>query len=222
MMDEQNRSSYQQAPQEVCPLVDMQRAVNEMALVNKTTGEVSYGIKSLFIIMGDAFPALRPLFSFAPFVWLMGKIYFFISFNRRVIVPPNNKENHFSIQPSFRLDYRIAYIIFTGFIAAFILSRYLILIFPSYSPYIAYLIIGAAIFIQALIAIIGAPKKTGNYLGNLATILFAGTLLLLPVMLAAHWVVFSSIFYKIYLLGVIILILAEYIRRIRIFTSAIQ
>ena len=45
------RAPYQSLNENTCPLVDRQRAVNEIALVNQETGEVTYGIKSLFKIL---------------------------------------------------------------------------------------------------------------------------------------------------------------------------
>ena len=54
--------------QVACPYVDRQRAVNEIALVNTETGEVEYGIKSLFKVIGNSAPVFKPLFSFNPFV----------------------------------------------------------------------------------------------------------------------------------------------------------
>ncbi len=71
----------------VCPVIDKQRAANEIALVNLENGEVTYGIESLFKIIGNAFPLFNPLFTFKPFIWLMSKCYAFIAYNRRVIIP---------------------------------------------------------------------------------------------------------------------------------------
>lgn len=48
MLDNTGRAPYQEMPSMVCPYVDQQRAINEIALVNTQTGEVDYGIKSLF------------------------------------------------------------------------------------------------------------------------------------------------------------------------------
>ena len=87
MLDNEGRAPYQDMPAFACPLVDQQRAVNEIALVDKVTGEVNYGIDSLFKVIGHSFPVLAPLFAFPPFVWLMQKLYAFISYNRKVIIP---------------------------------------------------------------------------------------------------------------------------------------
>jgi hypothetical protein len=59
MLDNSGRVPYQQMPANVCPYVDRQRAVNEIALVNSQTGEVNYGIRSLFKVIGNSFPVLE-------------------------------------------------------------------------------------------------------------------------------------------------------------------
>src|SRR5579871_2225689 len=104
MLDTNGRAPYQQMPDTVCPYVDRQRAVNEIALVNTETGEVNYGIKSLFKVIGNSAPVFKPLFSFSPFIWLMSKVYAFISYNRRVIIPGENTND--GLQPTFKLHYR--------------------------------------------------------------------------------------------------------------------
>ena len=121
MLDNNGRASYQQMPEAACPYVDRQRAVNEIALVNTKTGEVNYGIHSVFKVIANSFPVFKPLFSFGPFTWLMSKLYAFISYNRRVIIPTDINQAT-GIQPTFKLRYRIAYLIFTWAVVGFILT----------------------------------------------------------------------------------------------------
>src|ERR1700744_4121406 len=71
------RNAYQQVTANSCPMVDRQRAVNEIALVDKETGEVTYGTKSLFKIFGNAMPLFKPVFNAGPIVWLFSKLYAF-------------------------------------------------------------------------------------------------------------------------------------------------
>ena len=164
MLDANGRAPYQDMPAIACPIVDQQRAVNEIALVNKTTGEVKYGIESLFTIIGHSFPIFKPLFSFKPFIWLMRKLYAFISYNRKVIIPA--AQNTATIQPTFRLDYRIAYLLFT----AALISRLL-------TPRELQIGLGAILF-QGIFILLYAPAKKWDYLGNMMTIALAGAILL--------------------------------------------
>ena len=124
MLDNDGRAAYQELPAQACPMLDRQRAVNEIALVNQDTGEVTYGIESLFKVFAVSIPVLKPLFVFRPFVWLMSKIYAFIAFNRRVIIPAPVAANSFELQPTFKLNYRLAYLFFTWLLTAIVLSAY--------------------------------------------------------------------------------------------------
>ena len=214
MLDDNGRVSYQE--QKSCPTVDMQRAVNEIALVNNVTGEVMYGIKSIFYVLGNSFPFFKPLFSFGPFVWVMSKLYSFISYNRRVIVPPTDPSASFNIQPTFKLHYRLLYLLFTGLVTAFILSKYaglLIPLLPAGAGYREYIICFGQIIFQGIIVMAFFRDKVWGYLGNMMTVSFAGALVLLPALLISIWYPSNPVFYLVYFLVVVILMLLEHIRR---------
>lgn len=215
LLDKAGRAAYQELPAQACPMVDRQRAANEIALVNQETGEVSYGIESLFKIFALVMPFFGPLFRFKPFVWLMSKVYAFIAYNRRVIVPPPKAET-FQFQPTFKLHYRIAYLIFTWLLTACILSGYTGLmkgILPAGDQYREYFICGGQILFQAIVITLVNRKKTWAYLGNMMTISFAGALLLLPGLLLAVWFQLSPFFYLAWFMAVAGLMLLEHIRR---------
>lgn len=218
LLDKQGRASYQEMPVGVCPMLDRQRAANEIALVNNETGEVTYGIESLFKIFALVMPVFGPLFRFKPFIWVMGKVYAFIAFNRRVIVPPVKPESY-AFQPTFKLHYRIAYLIFTWFITACILSAYSNLmtgILPDGHAYREYVICGGQIIFQGLIMLMVSREKIWAYLGNMMTISFGGALLLLPALLLSLWVSLDPSFYLMWFIGVAGLMLLEHIRRTRL------
>jgi hypothetical protein len=216
LLDKEGRTAYQELQVQACPMLDRQRAANEIALVNQETGEVTYGIESLFKIFAVAIPVLKPLFLFKPFIWLMSKVYAFIAFNRRVIIPAGNKKNEFRYQPSFRLGYRIAYLIITWYVTACILSAYTPLmagLLPEGNELREYLICGGQIFFQGLIISLVNKSKRWDYLGNMMTISFAGALLLLPGLIAAQWMDLSPFFYAGWFFAVAGLMLLEHIRR---------
>lgn len=219
MLDKEGRTAYQDLPAAACPMLDRQRAVNEIALVNQETGEVTYGIGSLFKIIGSSFPLLRPLFLFRPFIWLMSKLYGFISFNRRVIIPASATTHEFELQPTFKLRYRVAYLLFTWLLTSFILAAYAPLmqeLLPQGSADREYFICGGQLFFQGVLISFIRPDKRWDYLGNMMTISFAGALLLLPPMLLANWLQLHPLFYAAWFMGVAGLMLLEHIRRSRL------
>lgn len=218
LLGKEGREPYQSLNENACPMVDRQRAVNEIALVNKETGEVTYGIKSLFKILANAVPALRNIFNFGPFISLMSRAYAFISYNRRVIIPAKIT-GEFQYQPTFKLKYRVAYLFFTWAITSFILTAYahlLIGVVPIGNAYREYLICGGQIFFQGLIISLIAKEKKWDYLGNMMTISFAGSLLLSLVLLVAHWIGQQPILYTAYFMLVAGLMFLEHIRRTKL------
>jgi len=218
MLGTDGRAPYQEMPETVCPYVDRQRAVNEIALVNVQTGEVNYGIKSLFKVIANSFPVFGPLFSFNPFIWLMGKAYAFVSYNRRVIAPSANDGDHV-LDPTFKLKHRIAYLLFTWVMVGLILTHYAGLLtgfVPIGNPYREYAICGGQILFQGIIVSLYAPKKRWDYLGNMMTISFAGALLLLPVILLSHVIHVWQLVYPAYFMLVAGLMFLEHIRRTKL------
>lgn len=216
ILDKSGRVSYQEFPAESCPLLDMQRAVNEIALVNQETGEVSYGIKSLFKVFGTALPLLKPVFGFAPFVWLMSKIYAFISYNRRVIIPNDQSVPAYALQPSFKIGYRIAYLIFTWFMTACILSAYAKLmtgVLPQGPAYREFLVCGGQVFFQGLVVSYIHKNKGWDYLGNMMTISVTGALLLLPGLVISTWLKADPLYYVAWFMCVAGIMLILHIRR---------
>lgn len=216
LLDREGRAAYQDLSAQACPMVDRHRAVNEIALVNQETGEVSYGIESLFKIFALVIPFFGPLFRFRPFVWLMSKVYAFIAYNRRVIVPPPVKDEAYQFQPTFKLHYRIAYLIFTWLATAYILSNYTGLmkgLLPTCHAYREYFICGGQIIFQGIIIALLNKQKAWVYLGNMMTISFAGALLLLPASLLSTWFQLNPIFYVVWFMAVAGLMFLEHIRR---------
>ncbi|MBS1501441.1 MAG: DUF393 domain-containing protein [Bacteroidetes bacterium] len=217
MLGSEGRAPYQQMPAAVCPYVDRQRAVNEIALVNTETGEVEYGVKSLFKVIAHSFPVLALLFNFSPFIWLMSKAYSFISYNRRVIAP-SAADTHSDIDPTFSLKHRIAYLFFTCFVVGLVLTHYAHLLtsyVPIGNPYREYLICSGQVVFQGIIVSLYSPDKRWDYLGNMMTISFAGALLLVPVILLSyfiHW----PLFFPLYFMLVAGLMFLEHVRRTRL------
>ena len=214
MLDQQGRKKYQEMPEAYRCSVDHKRAMDEIALVNSKTGEVSYGIQSLFKIISHAFPVFKPLFSLRPFAWLMDKFYKFISYNRRVIMPSKHADP--ALEPSFNRSYRLLYIIFSLVLTAFILN--------SYSSHLGFLpetnmtrelaICGGQIFWQLGMLRLLGKSKGWDYTGNLMTISLAGGIALALIQGILSWAVpVSDLVYGGLFMLVVAFMLAEHIRR---------
>jgi hypothetical protein len=166
-------------------------------------------------VIGNSFPGFKSIFSFTPFIWLMSKLYAFISYNRRVIIPADIQHEQ-SLQPTFKLKYRIDYLIFTWAMVGFILTAYARLLtgfVPLGDSYREYLICGGQIIFQGIVISIYAPAKRWEYLGNMMTISFAGALLLTPILFLPHLL---PVIYPLYFMAVAGLMFLEHIRRTKL------
>jgi hypothetical protein len=192
MLDADGALPYQSMDKQLQSKVDITRATDEIALVNRETGQVTYGVGSLMAILQHSFPWLRPVFRLRWFRWAAEKAYRFVSYNRRVIVPACDP---FANQPSFNMSYRLLYLAFTWVVTASLLHRYSQLLVPLIPPAsygCEFLICGGQIFWQLGFLTLSEKGKAWqlgfltlsekgkawDYLGNMMTISFAGGLLL--------------------------------------------
>lgn len=217
MLDKEGREKFSEIENNPYGL-DLQRSRNEIALVNKKDHSITYGIYSLFKIIGNNFPILKPLLNFKPFQYLMSHFYFFISFNRKVIIPGKTFEAPNSCTPSLNIGYRFSYLIITWLSTSIILYHYSRLLFdfiPHSNFYRELLISGGQIVFQAFIIYFINKKKILHYLGNLMTVSMAGAILLIP-MFVINYFISSEIFFLSYFIIVDGLMFLEHARRVKI------
>lgn len=220
MLEVNGREAYTGMDPAIASIIDLQRAKNEIALIDRKNHTVTYGIDSLFKIVGNSWPLLQPLLRFTVFHWVMKKIYFFISYNRKVIVPGQEFESVNACTPDLNLYYRWVYILFTWLFTSFILSGYASLLqplVPSGSFSREFLLCGGQIVFQSLTVYLDRKDRIIHYLGNMMTVSFAGGLLLLPsFLLSAFGVVTSPYFFLGWFALVVGLMFLEHIRRVKL------
>lgn len=219
LLDPDGREAYQQYTGAACPNLDWQRAVNEIALVNKDTGEVTYGVESLLKVCGNAAPALAPLFRWKPFLWMARRAYAFISYNRRVIVPAQVSESQFGYQPLFHIKYRITWLVFAWVVTSLTLGAHPWLISGGAAQSIIALelMVGAGhILFQTDVVLMYQKHKTWDYLGNLMTISLAGSLLFLVSTMICVWFELGWYTSGICFLVITALMIREHLRRCRL------
>ena len=215
MLDADGRAPYQAMHGDLKKLVNGKRAVNEIALVNRRTGAVHYGVQSLFRIIENSLPFFKPLFRWPLFALLADGLYKFISFNRRVIVPASDAKPKY--EPQFKPAYRLAYLVITWFVTALILNQYgetITAVIPAGNFYREFAICGGQLIWQGLIISALNKKRLWDYLGNMMTISVAGSLLLLLGMgILKSFSVTHSLIYTAYFMAVAGAMFLEHIRR---------
>jgi len=157
------------------PNFDRHKAQNEIALINKQTGQVQYGIESMCTVIGHAIPLLKPLFRFQPFKWFMKKVYSFISYNRKVIAPPPKNPAEIQCTPDVNLKYRWIYITFAVLLAGILSgigvgSIYALDEGLGFALAVTVVIILRLALQTIIISLTKNREKLLDYLGNLVTV----------------------------------------------------
>lgn len=186
MLDEEGRKPYCKISNHEREFVDIERAANEIALVDNENKEVIYGIDSLLKIIGFSFPLIEKIGNFAPVNFLLRKLYSFISYNRKVIMPSEKKEDpNLECSPSFNFKYRLLYIVLGLLITVVTLFKFseLIEILPA-SSYQREVFLAVGMVVSQLLFIIKKDYQTQiNYIGNIITVSLFGCIGLFQLML---------------------------------------
>ncbi len=217
MLDKNGREPFEQINPVYIPWINTERACDEIALVDVPNQTVVYGIDSLFKILGNRFALFKPLFALSGFRWLMTKLYFFISYNRKVIAPSKNFMLSGSCTPTFNLTYRWTYLIFTWILTSFVLTTYafyLSPLIPESSLGREFLICGGQILFQGVVVWMINPARVIHYLGNMMTVSLIGALLLLPlIVLGSMGLMHSPYLFAGWFMIVVACMLYEHSRR---------
>lgn len=219
MLDEYGRKPYCNLTNEEQNFIDLKRATNEIALIDTKNNTVIYGIDSLLKVLGYSMPWIERIGNIKPIKFALKKLYAFISYNRKVIIPSKeDKSQTLQCVPDFNYTYRYIYILFATIITSVVLFKFskLIGIIPeSYFLRESIIALGQIGFQTLFISKLKLEKQL-NYIGNLMTVSLMGSLILLPILLI------NAIFIlpEIVLLGwfglTVALMLLEHIRRIKI------
>jgi hypothetical protein len=219
MLDENGRKSYCQLSEEEQSFVDLKRAPNEIALVDNKTKTVTYGIDSLIKVVGFSFPLIEKTATIKPVHYILRKLYSFVSYNRKVIIPGNIKEeNKLQCTPDFNYKYRFLFIAFALTITTFALFAYsnLIPILPKTSIVREVALAFGQIVFQSLFLLKFNKQTIINYAGNLMTVSLMGSLILLPIWIVSQFINIPAIIILGWFALTVFIMFAEHFRRIKI------
>lgn len=87
MLEQNGRQAFTEISAENKKVIDFDRAKNEIVLVDRNKNEVIYGLDSLLLIIGNSFPLLAEIARARPLHWFFKKLYSFVSYNRKQIIP---------------------------------------------------------------------------------------------------------------------------------------
>lgn len=220
LLPSEGRLAFQRMDTHTESLLDLDRARSEIALVNTSTGEVQYGLQSLVTIMGHSFPFLAPVLRFRPLRWLLQRLYYLISYNRKVIAAVTPTGNaRMTCNPPMNLPYRLVYLLLSWLFTSFILLHYSGLLeglIPASSFGREFLICGGQMFFQGCVLLVLRREMLVEYLGHMMTVSLMGALILAPMLLLAPLLPAAPWAYTAYFMGVVAFMLYEHMRRMHL------
>lgn len=186
MLDTNGRKAFSTINTNDLEHIDINRASNEIALIDTKNKTVYYGINSLLKVIGHSFPIIEKIGNLKPINFLLKKLYSFISYNRKVIIPSKNiTEGKLQCTPTYSFKYRLLYLLFTVIVTTLVLFKFSKLIpnFPNSTIEREFVLAFAQIIFQGLFILKLEKKVILNYLGNLMTVSLMGSLILIPLLL---------------------------------------
>lgn len=218
MLDENGRKPYAHLTEEERLYVDAHRACNEIALVDNQNKTVTYGIDGLLKVLGNSFPLIAKVGNLMPVNWFLKKLYSFISYNRKVIIPGRANTNGTQCVPDFNYRYRIAYFIFTLLITATVLFECAKII-PHYvhASFGKELVLASGQLLFQSVFLLKEDKMNRlTYLGNLMTVSLFGSLLLAPLLILNLYITIPETITLIWFGIVVSIMFSEHYRRVRL------
>ncbi|WP_026977036.1 DCC1-like thiol-disulfide oxidoreductase family protein [Flavobacterium tegetincola] len=219
MLDSNGRKSFTTITSSEHLFIDVERAKNEIALVDNENKKVFYGIESLLKVIGNSYPWMESIGNLKPVNFLLKKLYKFISYNRKVIVPSDLKaEKGLECIPTFNIKYRLSYIVFATLFTAIVLFQYSkMIVFLPKATFVRELLLALGqiafqyLFIQKL-----SKQSQLVYIGNLVTVSVIGSLILTPVLLLSQFVHLNEYFILGWFGLTVNLMIYEHFRRIKL------
>lgn len=219
MLDQDGRQPYSQISTEDQTLIDLSRASNEIALVDRQNKTVIYGINSLLMIIGCRFPIIQKIGQFQPINFLLEKLYSLISYNRKVIIPSKeNSSQKLQCIPKFNIKYRLLYILFAltvTLFSVFNFSKNMAILADGSLFREGIITVGQLVF-QGMIIYTLDKKTILNYFGNMMTVSLMGSLMLITFMLI-NWMIPISKTILAFGFGIVIFTMfTEHFRRVKL------
>ena len=173
-----------------------------------------YGLDAFKVILTNAYPILKPFSNLNAIDWIGRKLYRFVSTNRKVIVPSKVSGN--DCTPTLNVKYRLVYILFIALFSTVIIYKYSVSINQMMgwesSIYRELMMCFGQIIWQSLFLHKILKNKRLDYLGNMMTVSFIGTLLLLPMLFFNT----NPIVHLCYFVMVVGIMFLEHLRRCKI------
>lgn len=173
------RKGFNSVDPELLSKIDFDRARHEIPLLDTKTGEVTYGLNALFLIIGERMPVFKPLFRSAWFRPLLYPLYQIITYNRRIIAGSGAPKTGCDCAPDVNLFYRWLYIALAVTAATSL----------SFAVWTNTALAGQAFLLTHLAFLLGllfVPKRL-DFMGHWATV-FLATAIVMRLLPGGGWI----------------------------------
>ncbi|MEP6677583.1 MAG: DCC1-like thiol-disulfide oxidoreductase family protein [Ferruginibacter sp.] len=221
LLQADNRKAFSQQDPSLLQKINISKAVNEIPLIDNSTGTIYYGIDALLEILDQKIPLVKTIGNFSPFKWFLLKLYKFISYNRKVIVAKTSAAGSFDCSPAFNIPYRILFLaVFLIFNTAmlFPIHRFVIQksMFANSSIVQLQMAHTLLVAVNVMISFRLSKKEAVEYLGQVNMLALTAILLNIPLILLNKYAAFPLTAINNFFLGMItVFIVKEYVRRMR-------
>ncbi len=222
----EGRKSFTTVNAKLLQLTDAVRSNNEIPLIDTASGKVYYGIDALLQLLDTKLHGIKTIGRFAPIYWLLKKLYKFISFNRKVVVATKCGSGQYDCSPAFSYKWRFAFLLVFLVINTLALFpvQHLVLsnsIFSGSSIYYVQALHSGLVASNVLLAFTLRWQKAFEYLGQVNMLATIVILFLLVLAGINKWFFINTFFNNIFLAGLLVLVVKEYLRRMR-FAGTLQ
>ena len=220
LLDKDCITTYQMESANKTIALDYERASDEIAFHDTVSGQTTYGINALILIItqgtGLAFRLLHNKLIYKPLLAL----YKFISYNRKVIYPTADNDNSIACTPSYNSQFRWSYIILVAIVTGLIVNQFTATLFAhlGWSHRLSTEMIvcfGQVVWQSTAIGILRKEKRM-DYLGNMSTVSLIGALLMIPFLVIFQYWHPSLPMTLIIFFSVIGVMFLEHIRRCKL------
>lgn len=181
LLTENGRVSFTQFHQTPDIKLDSQLAQNKIACINPTTHEITYGIDSLLLLLGQRFKWIERVGKWTIIHFLLEGLYALISFNRKIIAPTRKKSIDCSCEPGKSTFWRTSFILVLSILTSFMVNAFFNRFLVAYlvpAPVNDFLLLLLQLGIQALSFKLLKQRNLYDYLGHVAFVSFLGSLFL--------------------------------------------
>lgn len=214
------RQAFSQIDDTLLQKIDYERGRNEIPFVDLTNGKTYYGIDALLEILGDKVGLIKKIGRFPPVYWLLGKLYRFISFNRKVIVAIKCGPGSIDCTPDLNYRYRFLFLLVSMLFTTLMLAALHGNVLQHLSFYhltstevqVAHFTL---IGINCVLSMGFKPARGMEYLGQVNMLAVLAILLLSPLLILAKLILLPEWITGTWFMLVMIVVFREYLRRMQ-------